>query len=172
MKVAVCHRHLGRGIGAFKKGEIDLMPDVAHTAEREKIYSFHQVPVLSSWFQVYAPKESGIKSIVDMDGKRIAVLERSVQQEVLKGLIESFGFSVMLIPVADYKDLFQMVVRGEADAAISHRFHAVRYARSFGLEDTAVIFHPTTLFFAAPKGGAKELLDTIDEYLTKLKKDP
>lgn len=160
------------GLDRLKKGEIDLLPDVAHTTEREKIYSFHQVPVLSSWFQVYAPKDSGIRSIVDLDGKRIAVLERSIQQEVFKALIESFGFSVTLIPIADYRDLFQMVVRGEADAAISHRFHAVRYARSFGLEDTAVIFHPTALFFAAPKRGSKALLETIDEYLSKLKKDP
>ncbi len=160
------------GLDRLKKGEIDLMPDVAHTAERKKVYSFHKVPVLSSWFQVYAPKESGIRSIVDLDGKRIAVLEHSIQQEVFKGLVESFGFSVTLIPIPDYRDLFQRVVKGEADAAISHRFHAVRYARSFGLEDTAVIFHPTTLFFAAPRRGAKELLETIDEYLSKLKKDP
>ena len=44
------------GLDRLAKGEIDLMPDVAYTAEREKIYSFHKVPVLSSWYQVYAPK--------------------------------------------------------------------------------------------------------------------
>ena len=44
------------GLDRLKKGEIDLMPDVAYTAERNKIYSFHKVPVLSSWYQVYAPR--------------------------------------------------------------------------------------------------------------------
>lgn len=160
------------GLARLAKGEIDLMPDVAYSPDREKIYAFHKVPVLSSWFQVYAPKESGIKSIVDLDGKKVAVLDRSIQQEAFNQLISSFGFSVTLIAIPDYKDLFQVVKKGEADAAISHRFHAARYARSFGLEDTAVIFHPTTLFFAAPKRGYSDLLETIDEYLLELKKDP
>ena len=57
------------GLDRLAKGEIDLMPDVAYTAEREKIYSFHKVPVLSSWSQVYARKGSGIRSILDLDGK-------------------------------------------------------------------------------------------------------
>ncbi len=159
------------GLNRLEKGEINLLPDVAHSPEREKKFTFHQVPVLSSWFQVYASKESGIKSIVDLDGKRVAVLEHSIQHDVFKDLIKSFGFSVQLILMSDYKRLFETVARGEADAVISHRFHYLNFAKSFGLEDTAVIFHPTALFFAAPKGKSKELLDTIDDYLSKMKKD-
>ncbi len=159
------------GLNSLEKGEIDLFPDVAHSPEREKKFTFHQVPVLSSWFQVYAPKESGIKSIIDLDGKRVAVLEHSIQHDVFKDLIKSFGFSVQLILMSDYKRLFETVGNGEADAVISHRFHYLNFAKSFGLEDTAVIFHPTALFFAAPKDKSKKLLDTIDDYLSKMKKD-
>jgi len=160
------------GLSRLEKGEIDLLPDVAYTPEREEKFSFHKEPILSSWFQVYAPKGSGIKSIIDLNGKRVAVLERSVQHEAFKRLVENFGFSVTIIPIPNYNDLFQMVSRGEADAAVSHRFHAINYAKSFGLEDTAVIFNPTRLFFAGPKTGGKELLDTLDEYLSEMKKDP
>ncbi|MCX8116576.1 MAG: ATP-binding protein [Desulfobacterota bacterium] len=160
------------GLARLARGEIDLMPDVAYSSEREKLYSFHKVPVLSSWFQVYAPKDSGIRSIVDLDGRKVAVLEGSIQHDAFKGLIESFGFSVILMTFPDYKTLFQKVKEGKADAAVSHRFHAHRYARSFGLEDTAVIFQPTTLFFAAPKRGYDDLLETLDDYLLALKKDP
>lgn len=160
------------GLDRLAKGEIDLMPDVAYTSEREKLFAFHKVPVLSSWFQVYAPKDSGIRSIVDLDGKRIAVVDRSVQKDAFESLAKSFGFSVTLISLPDHKKLFETVTRGEADAAISDRFHAFRYARTFGLEDTAVIFHPTTLFFAGPKRGSGELLNTLDDYLITLKKDP
>ncbi len=159
------------GLERLRKGEIDLMPDVAYSADRERIYSFHKVPVLSSWFQVYAPKESGIRSIVDLDRKRIAVLDQSIQQEVFKRLMDSFGFSITLVSIPDYRDLFQKVKKGEADAAISHRFHGHRFAKSFGLEDTAVIFHPTSLFFVAPQNRNKELLETVDHYLSKMKKD-
>ena len=162
----------GEGLDRLAKGEIDLMPDVAYTADREKQFSFHKAPVLSSWFQVYASKGSGIKSILDLDGKRIAVLDRSVQQEAFEQLANGFGLRISLISLPDYKNIFEIVARGEADAAITNRFYGVMHAKKFGLEDTAVIFHPTDLFFAAPKNAPKQLLATIDRHISNLKKDP
>jgi ABC-type amino acid transport substrate-binding protein len=82
----------GEGLDRLQRGEIDLMPDVAHTTERETIFDFHAVPVLSSWFQVYARKGSGIQSILDLAEKRIVVLERSVQQAAFcKKLVDMMG---------------------------------------------------------------------------------
>ncbi|RPI52172.1 MAG: PAS domain-containing sensor histidine kinase [Deltaproteobacteria bacterium] len=37
--------------------------------------------------------------------------------------------------------------------------YGLMHAKKFGLEDTAVIFHPSNPFFAAPKGAHKELLN-------------
>ncbi|MBN1827939.1 MAG: PAS domain S-box protein [Deltaproteobacteria bacterium] len=161
----------GEGLDRLEKGEIDLMPDVAYTAEREKVFAFHKVPVLSSWFQVYARKGSKIHSILDLGGKRIAVLERSVQQEAFVRLADSFGLHTTLISLPDYQILFERVARDEADAAITNRFYGLMHAKKFGLEDTAVIFNPSNLFFAAPKGTHEQLLNAIDVHLTDLKKD-
>ena len=68
--------------------------------------------------------------------------------------------------------MFEMVAKGEADAAITNRFYGMMHAKKFGLEDTAVVFEPSDLFFAAPKNDPKHLLDTIDSHLSALKKDP
>jgi len=162
----------GELLDRLEKGQIDLMPDVAYTTDRQKIFSFHQVPVLSSWSQVYARKGSGIKSILDLGGKRIAVLEGSIQQEAFVRLAESFGLNTTLISVPDYKTIFERVYKDEADAAIANNFFGLMNAKKFGLEDTAVVFFPSTLFFAAPKSAPKQFLDTIDTYLLSLKKDP
>jgi ABC-type amino acid transport substrate-binding protein len=62
------------GLARLKTGEIDLMPDVAFSADRAKTYSFPTVPVLSSWSQVYARKGSGIESLLDLNGRRVVVL--------------------------------------------------------------------------------------------------
>jgi len=161
----------GEGLDRLLRGEIDLMPDVAHTADRAKVFSFHQEPVLSSWFQVYARKGSGIRSILDLNGKRVIVLERSVQQEAFSRLADSFGLSTSLISAPDYKKIFEMVAEGEADAAITNRFYGLMHARKLGLEDTAVVFNPSILFFAASKSAPKQLLDAIDIHLLKLKND-
>ena len=162
----------GQGLERLESGQIDLMPDVAYTADRAKIFAFHKVPVLSSWFQVYAPKGSGIKSILDLDGKRIAVLERSVQQEAFARLAASFGLNTTLISLPDYKTIFERVAKNGADAAITNRFYGVKHARMFKLEDTAVIFNPSDLFFAAPRNAPAQLLATIDNHLLGLKRDP
>lgn len=160
------------GLDRLENGEIDLMPDVAYTAEREKIYDYHREPVLSDWFQIYAPKDSGIKSIMDLDGKQVVILDRSIQQEALQNLAESFGFGVTLIGLPDYQTIFKRVAAGDADAAVTNRFYGIIHAQRFGLEDTAIIFSPTKLFFAASKGSNEALLNAIDENLAQWKQDP
>ena len=45
------------GLDRLDRGEIDLMPDVAFTAERDKKFPFHKIQVLSSEL---APKEPAI----------------------------------------------------------------------------------------------------------------
>lgn len=166
------HGTWAEGLDRLAKGQIDLMPDVAYTADREKIYSFHNVPVLSVWSQVYARKGSGIQSILDLNGKRIAALERTIQLETFTRLANSFGLKITLIPVPDYKTEFEMVAEGKVDAGVTNRFYGLMYARKFGLEDTPVMFDPAPFFFAAPKGDPKQLLGTIDSRLSELKKDP
>ncbi|MBN2032838.1 MAG: transporter substrate-binding domain-containing protein [Deltaproteobacteria bacterium] len=160
------------GLDRLAKGDIDLMPDVAYTADRAAIYSFHKESVLSSWFQVYARKGSGIRSILDLSGKRIAVLDRSVQQEAFVRLTAGFGIAPTLISLPDYKTIFEIVAAGQADAAITNRFHGVAHAPKHGLEDTAVVFHPSPLFFAAYKSIPEQVLDTLDTYLIDMKSDP
>lgn len=166
------HGTWAEGLDRLAKREIDLMPDVAYTADREEIYSFHKVPVLSVWSQVYAPKNSGIQSILDLNGKRVAALEQTIQLETFKRLTNSFGLKITLIPVPDYKTEFEMIVSRKADAGLTNRFYGLMYARKFGLEDTPVMFDPAPFFFAAQKGDPKKLLDKIDSRLYDLKKDP
>lgn len=160
------------GLERLSKGEIDLMPDVAYTAEREKLYSFHKVPVLTAWSQVYAPKGSKIQTILDLNGKRIAALEKSIQLESFTRMTNSFGLKFTLIPVPDYKTEFAIIASGKADAGLTNRFYGLRYARKAGLEDTPIMFDPAPLFFAAPIGTQQELLTAIDHHLAAMQQNP
>ncbi len=160
------------GLDRLSKGEIDLMPDVAYTSEREKIYSFHKDPVLSIWSQVYAPKGSNIRSVLDLNGKRVAALENTIQLESFTRLTNSFGSKITLVPVRDYKTEFEMIASGKVDAVITNRYYGLIHARKFGLEDTPIIFDPAPFFFAAPRKASGQLLDIIDRHLAKMKEDP
>ncbi|QWV93852.1 transporter substrate-binding domain-containing protein [Geomonas oryzisoli] len=163
------------GLERLQKGEIDLMPDVAYTAEREKIYTFNKIPILSGWSQVYARKGSGIQSILDLNGKRVAGLEKTIQLETVDRLAKSFGLKVTLVPVSNYKTEFQMIAAGQVDAGVTNRYYGLMFARKSGLEDTPIMFDPAPYLFAAQKPtseATQQLLDAIDRHLAGMKNDP
>lgn len=160
------------GLDRLEAGQIDLMPDVAWTAARARVYAFHTEPVMSDWFQIYARRGSGIRSLVDLDGKRIALLERSVQQEAFESAIAGFGLDVTLTLKPDCASAFAAVARGDADAVITNRYYGVAHAPESGLQETAIVFHPTALYFAAPKVGHEGILEAIDRHLIRMKADP
>ncbi|MFO7831002.1 MAG: ATP-binding protein [Desulfuromonadaceae bacterium] len=161
-----------RGLQRLRSGIIDLMPDVAHTPSRAGWFSYGEEPVLSDWFQVYVPAHSEISSMVDLNHKRVAVLEASVQKEAFEHLLQSFDFSIEIVPLPDYSTIFSRVENGGLDAAITNRFHGVTFATQFNLRETAVMFHPTRLFFAAPPKENESVLAAIDTHLRRLKQDP
>ena len=161
------------GLARLQAGEIDLMPDVASSPEREERFAFHHEPVLSDWFQIYARQGSGIRSLLDLKEQRVAVLDQSIQQVAFEKLATDLGLHVTLIPLQDYSGAWSAVARHEADAVIANRFWGTAHLRRRSpLEDTAIIFHPTRVFFAAPRTGNPALLDALDRHLAHMKADP
>jgi PAS domain S-box-containing protein len=160
------------GMARLAAGQIDLMSDVARTTERERLYSFPREPVLSSWNQVYARPGSGIRSLLDLQGKRVAVLNGSVQQNFFQEMAASFGVKTTLIGFPDYASAFDAVVAGQSDAVVSNPLYGAARGRKRRLEDTAIIFAPAGLFFAAPQHADRSLLDALDNDLVEMKKDP
>lgn len=159
------------GLERLSHGDIDLMTDVALTAERDQLFSFHQEPVLSSWSQVYVRRGSDIRSLPDLTGKRIALLDGSSQQDEFMGMVAGYGIDVTLVPMQDYRAAFRAVSEGRADAAVTNRFYGTRNAGVFGLLDTAIIFSPTRLYFAASGNIDPKLLSVLDRHLKHMKAD-
>ncbi|MDZ4120774.1 MAG: transporter substrate-binding domain-containing protein, partial [Candidatus Cloacimonadaceae bacterium] len=153
-------------------GEIDLMPDVAFTAGRAEIFSFHDNQVFSSWSQVFARQGSNIKSILDLDKKRVSVLKGSVHIEKFLSLVNGFGLDIELVEQADFDMVMEAISRGKADAAIVNSLFGMVHARHYLLEDTAIVFNPSTLFFATAKGQNTDLLIAIDKHMTAMKQNP
>ena len=134
-----------QNLDRLSQGAIDIMPDMAYSAARSELYAFPKVPALSSWFQVYAPKGHAIRSILDLNHKRIMVLERSIQEAAFERLRKGFELDCELVRVADYESMFVRVRKGETDVAVTNRFYGLLNARKYGLEDTSVVFEPWDL---------------------------
>ncbi len=154
------------------RGELDLMPDVCFTEDRARKYALNREPVLSDWFGVYARPGVAISSLLDMEGKRVALLNGSVQEELFKSMVTGFGFAVNIIAVDDYETGAKLVESEKADALVVNRFAGLRLKQRYALRDTAIIFNPTHLHFAAQSGSQKSVLDAIDRHLIEWKADP
>lgn len=156
----------------LQTGKIDLMPDVCYTETRSLQFALNREPVLSDWFGVYSRGDVTLSSILDLAGKRIAVLSGSVQQSAFQRLIDGFKVEASLIPVADYAAAAEQVRSGETDAMLSNRYASDPLRRDYGLKQTPVIFNPSSLHVAAPLQGRETLLDAIDRHVSAWKADP
>ena len=155
---------------ALAAGQIDLLPDMAWSEERARTYAFHQVPALHSWSQIYARPGNKIRSLLDLKGRRIAVLGGSVQALVLPNVLAGYG--AVLVPSVSLARAFALVADGQADAVAASHYFGESEAGKHRLAATPIVFNPARLFYAALPGRQQTVLDAIDRRLTLWRADP
>ncbi len=160
----------------LETGEIDIMPDVAYSEEREELFDFSNRKVYTSWSRIYVKKDNTIYDILDLENKKIAVLKNSVNVEGpdgIKNLVKAFNISCIFIEVGSYDEVFRMVNEGEADAAVASKDFAIRNIDNYNLINTPIIFQPSTLYFAFPKNSelTTYFKNRIDYHLREIEED-
>ncbi|MBS0354497.1 MAG: response regulator [Proteobacteria bacterium] len=145
--------------------QIDLLPDVAFTEERGRKYDFHTVTALNSWSVAYVPKGRHIESVLDLKGKKIAVLKGSIQEGYLHKLLEDFGVPAAFVQVNSYEEGFTLVSRNGADVVVTNNYFGERNAEQYHLSSSSLLFMPAGLYFATAKGTNADLLAAIDHHL-------
>jgi ABC-type amino acid transport substrate-binding protein/nitrogen-specific signal transduction histidine kinase len=158
-------------LGKVESGELDLMVDVAFSESRATRFNFNEEVVLGNWSRVYTRDGIAIRSILDLDRKKIAVVKGSIQSAKLRADAQAFDIMPSFIEVENFAMVFTLIERGEADAGIVNRLFGVQQMRNFGLQETDVVLYPSRLMFAAPKAKQDKLLDRIDKHLMAMKKD-
>ena len=159
-------------LDSLQSAGIDLLPDVAYTEQRAGLLDFHQVAVLQSWSQLYKARGEPMQSMLDLQGKRIAVVTGSIQESGLKAMLQSFGVAAELVPVESFTAGFELTGARLADAVVANRFFGDLNAARYQLELTAVVFQPAQLYFATPKQRNPDLLLAIDRHLQEWQAQP
>ncbi len=160
----------------LENNEIDIMPDVAYTEGRTKTYAFSHEAIYSSWSRVYARTGTEIQSVLDLDGKKIAVLQGSVNTEGpegIKELVKSYNISSTFIDTDSYARVFELVESGEVDAGVVSKDFGYQHETDYKVIKSNVIFQPSLLHFAFPKNSSLTpyLIARIDENIKSLKQD-
>ncbi len=161
----------------LEANQIDLMVDVAFSEKRARKYYFSNETFLVNWATVYTDQKQSIESLVDLRGKKIAVMRGSIHTEGeggIKKLALEFDIECSFIEVDNYKEVFELLHKGEADAGIVNRIFGALFADDYDLRKTSIIFNPRHLKFAFPKDSAiaHVLAKKIDANLRRLKGNP
>ncbi len=156
----------------LEAGSLDLMPDVAWTDERASLFAFHRIPALHSWSQVFRRPDETFDSIMDLDGKRVAILGGSVQEQAFESMLEGFGVNLSLIAAQSPEEALRLVAERQADAAAVSRYFGEYRAGSLGLVETPIMFQPASLFYASGKGRNADLLAALDRHLAEWRANP
>ncbi len=160
----------------LESNEIDILPDVGYTEERSALYNFSSETVLVSWSRVYTKEGASIQSILDLEGKTIAVLSGSINVEGpdgIKELVSDFDISCTFIEVDSYTEVFELLENKEADAGVTNKDFGNAFESEYNIERTPIIFLPSHIQFAFPEDSilAPYLAERIDYHIKELKED-
>lgn len=147
------------------EGQLDVLPLVGRTPEREGLYDF-TIPYLTLHGALFVrTDETGIASLNDLAGKRIAVMAGDNAEEYVR----RSKLSENIIGTPTFEQAFRMLSTGEADAVIAQKLMGVSLLKTLGLQNIRVVGKPNQEFkqdfcFAVKKGNAG-LLATLNEGL-------
>jgi len=167
----------GEALTNLETNKIDLMPDVAFTKARSRLYAFTNTPVIASWSRVYVREnDNSVKSLEDLKNKRIVGLSGSANLEGpdgIKKIVQSFNLKCTVREMESYKDVFQALEDGFADVVITNRNFGDEYTKTHPVKQTPIMLSPTTITFALPiDGKLTDLISRrIDFHLTNMMND-
>lgn len=147
----------------LRAGRLDLLPDAPRAQASETQFDFTSESLVDTWSQVYLRPSSPIRSVLDLDGKRVAVQRGTEQRDHFIALTRRYGLQVMVVEVDSPGQAFSAVGSSNAEAAISNHLFGGSHAKGQGLVDSGVVLQPGGLYVATGKGRNPELLAAIDK---------
>jgi len=162
------------GLERLELGEVDVMVDVALTDVRLDKFDFTNETLLNSWGVIYAYKDAVIDSWRSLDGKKIAILGSSVYLGGPLGVdtyIQAFGLESEFVKVEGYAEVFDLLNRGEVDAAVVSRISGLANQTDYpNIKETNIFFNPTEIRFALTKDDSDNpyLIERLDYWVKRL----
>ena len=113
---------------ALRNGQVDLLPSVAKTAEREAFMAFSE-PYLTSSSLIFTRNELAVQRVKDLAGRQVAIERGYVLQQALRERVAG----VRLLEVADTEAALRAVSSGRADAYVGDMIVASHLIRELNL---------------------------------------
>ena len=156
----------------LRNQEIDLLVDVAESADRANEFRLSRGWVLESWIDVYTLEDRRLRSVAELDQKTIAVLQGSIQEQFLSTEVRAvFGIQYTLQSLPDYASTVAAVESGRADALAASRFFYYSPLKGSSIVPNHIILHPGGLHIAFCRDRCEDLVPVVDAHIARMKND-
>lgn len=153
------------GLERLETGEVDLLTSVAFTPERAKFLDYGSQPLQTVWGELYTAPSSGIDGILQVQGKKIAIMSDDYNGRYFIDKVNKFNITCEFVEMPDFNTIFQAIATKQVDAGVVNSTFGAAKQFEYGLISTGVVFNPFDIFFAVAKGKNPELLTLLDNYL-------
>ena len=155
----------------LEAGSIDLLPMMAHSPERDKLFDF-SVPHTIAYDAIFIKKgNSGIRTLKDLSGKTVIVMNRDIAHSYLLSSGLSKNMTVTLVD--SLPEALKQLATGKGDAAIMPKLVGIVTAKNLNLSDIEtspqLIDGYTRPFSFAVKQGNQALLERLNQGLNIIK---
>ena len=163
---------LEESLRRLEAGSLDLVPTIAFSPERANRFAFGDETVFASWGQIVAPEGAGIETILDLDGKRVAVVRENIHYNGPQGLrqmAEKFALRLSFVECDDFPGVLRAVRDGHAEAGLMGRLETLAGGDLNHLRKTSVLLNPVSIRVAFAKTVDPALLRTFDDHVRSWK---
>ena len=153
-------------LARLSDGKIDILTCVAYSDERKKQFDFTQENIFILWAELYQRKHVGIKTILDLENKKIAVVKGANANNELKLLLDEFSVSSQITEFNSYPEVLLSLTNSQSDVGLFPNTYAASLLKHKVLERTHILFAPTRIRFAVKKQTQEHVLKTLDHYFS------
>lgn len=159
------------GLDRLEKGEIDLLLCFGYSEERALNYDFTPESLFTDWGVVYRKRDRQINTIMDMEGKTVAVLKESIYSAGFQQLASQFNINVKIIEINTFGELFSEATYERSDAIVNASIASDNYADERKLVRTPINFSPVKLGIATAKGKNGAVIKILNNRIRTMKED-
>ena len=155
----------------LKSGEIDVLSAIGYTAKRAEIYDYTDTPLITNWGLVATQPDTAIQSILDLEGKTIAVMKKAGHTKALLALLDKFSVNVKELEVDSFNEVLQAIHAKQADAGVINRLFSSQFSKDYEVLESPIIFNPIEIRYAFTQGKHAPMIKTLDKHLLALRAD-
>lgn len=130
--------HFSEVFGQLKGGEIDILPALAYSKQREEIIDYTRETILSNWAEIYVPGNGKLTSLLELEGKKVGVMQGDIHFTALKELTDRFNISCRFIEADEYEIVFEMLQANFVDVGVVNRLYGNRNKHEYSVKQTPV----------------------------------